>query len=451
MPMDAFYWGMQALREFGARPLNFVLLFVGMIFLGSAKKAGSSPVKKSLSLWVVIILMLTALNLMVPIINGAPSVMGRSPLIQWVLQYLTFIWFFVSIYIWIIWFSEIQIFEFNYRWFIKALISTCLVNLAIFYYDVTIRLVAGHPVQDLLYILKGKLDWRPSGLSSEPSIFGSWVMLIWPLLFFANPTKLGSKKLRSTSRFISVLCILSALLSGARTFLVIFLLQGITYLLFVFKRRKFVGIVGLIVFVGGCFIAWETPILPERFKALSATFECTDIDCSTMTRIGSAVAAANIFMDHPIFGVGLGEFSAYYGQYVPDWALPSEEVQSFISEDISQKVNAFNLFARMGAELGGIILGFFIIFFIWVFYGLYQKTKNYLTNKEIFGFYLGCLLAAIGGVSWWLTQDLFSYQPGIFALAMALYITKEGKQKPFLQPDRHFTPLYFETNPISSP
>jgi O-antigen ligase len=449
MPMDGFYWGMQILHEFGSRPLNFILLIIGFALLISTKKGNHLFKTKNLLLWTSLMLLLITLNLFVPIYNDAPSVMGRSPFTEWFLQYLTVIWFFLSIYIWIFWFDKLQVFGTRYKWFIKMLVLTSAINLLIFYYDVITRFVAGGPIEDFLFFLKQKTDWRPSGLSSEPSIFGSWVMMIWPLLFMVDQTRIGSKKLRSLSRMVSILCIISAFLSGARTFIMIFILQGGVYSLILFKRRKLVGFLAIIILLAACITAWQTSILPERFKTVFAASECTDVDCSTMSRLGSALAAVNIFVDHPLAGVGLGQFTSYYGQYVPDWALISEEVQNFITEDISQRVNAFNLFARIGAEMGVFALGLFIIFFIWILLPIYKKTKDHANDRDVSKFYMGCLLSVIGGISWWLTQDLFTYQPGIFSLAMAFYLKTNMSQAPF---ENSVAQIDFPlTNPILKP
>ena len=54
-----------------------------------------------------------------------------------------------------------------------------------------------------------------------------------------------------------------------------------------------------------------------------------------------------MFVDNLIAGVGIGQFTYAYSQYVPDWALAIPEVQAYISGDIDRRINAFNLILRI--------------------------------------------------------------------------------------------------------
>jgi hypothetical protein len=429
MPMDGFYWGILVLREFGARPLNFILLLVGILFLLAPPSVSRLiRTEKKIIFLAGLILGLTICNIFVLLVNNPPSVLGRSPLIQWSLQYLTVFWFFISISIWVLWFDKLQISGTGYKWFLTTLITSTVLILAIFYYDFFIKILVGDLPEDILFFLKQKYESRPCGLSSEPSIFGSWALLVWPLLLFADKTRPWLRKLGKISHTIGYLCILSALISGARTFIIIFLLQIGVYLFTIVKKRMILMTLSALGLLAVGIFLWKISFPIEKVALMTPSFtEKSETDYSSMTRLASALAAVNIFLDHPISGVGLGQFTSYYAGYVPGWALPSEEVKGFINENISQRVNAFNLFARIGAEMGVALLIVFISFIYCILSPLYKKIRTYQHDRFFSKFYVGFFISCIGGISWWLTQDLFTYQPGIFALAMAIYLNASLK------------------------
>lgn len=85
------------------------------------------------------------------------------------------------------------------------------------------------------------------------------------------------------------------------------------------------------------------------------------LSVSAVPRISNWVSAWFIFLQHPIFGVGLGNSTYFYAANVPDWALAFPEVQGWLSG--SGTINPKNLFLKLLAETG--LVGF-LIFAIFV-------------------------------------------------------------------------------------
>jgi O-antigen ligase len=220
---------------------------------------------------------------------------------------------------------------------------------------------------------------------------------------------------------IGVICLISGLISGSRTFLLIFLFQ-LALAIFLIIRNSHLKFRILSVTVGIFFLS--ATIFGGNYEYyLSQISSIFDIEnsYSTMTRLGIAYAAFNMFIDNWISGVGIGQFTYHFAKYVPDWALFSPEVQAYISGDIEHRINAFNLFLRVGSEMG------FIAFFSFVYF-IFKLLKSALflieNNKNEKLWSIGILISSIGGLSYWMQQDLFSYQPGIFSIALILYLTE---------------------------
>ena len=111
---------------------------------------------------------------------------------------------------------------------------------------------------------------------------------------------------------------------------------------------------------------------------------------SNVTRMGSIVAALQMFVSHPI-GVGTGAFAFHFREAVPDWALISPEIQGLLGAssdyllatvgstggDIAERLpDAKALPARVLAEMG--IPGFAILAYFW----WYQVRCGYRVFKN---------------------------------------------------------------------
>ena len=88
-------------------------------------------------------------------------------------------------------------------------------------------------------------------------------------------------------------------------------------------------------------------------------------------RVAANQAALDIWLDHPLTGVSLGNNFRYFGRYAPDWAYTAGFFTSGIMEGAAwvdpsapEKANAKNMVLRLLSETGIIGLGIFLIF-VW--------------------------------------------------------------------------------------
>lgn len=81
---------------------------------------------------------------------------------------------------------------------------------------------------------------------------------------------------------------------------------------------------------------------------------------SNITRSVGMLTAAELWTNHPLMGVGLGQYAFHFRSLVPSWGLQSWEVSRYFRSDqynlIAGMPPSFSLFTRVGAELG--IVGF---------------------------------------------------------------------------------------------
>ena len=181
--VDSWPLGGGLLREFGVRPSNF-LLFIALILILIKKynsKNGSlrleAPPFKHLLYFFMASL---ALNILILTSNFLLDFINATQFSKGLLQFLMLIWFFLSVGIWTSLFKILKVDTTGYQYFSKAIIFCALINLAFFFLDFSNVNIA----ENFLILIRGISDTRPNGLSSEPSTYASWVLLIWPLLIF---------------------------------------------------------------------------------------------------------------------------------------------------------------------------------------------------------------------------------------------------------------------------
>ena len=88
-------------------------------------------------------------------------------------------------------------------------------------------------------------------------------------------------------------------------------------------------------------------------------------------RVAAAEAAGDMWLDHPLFGVSLGNDYRYFGKYAPDWAFTTDlftqgakEGEGWLDPNSPEKGNAKNFFLRLLAEtglVGFVLFGLFLV------------------------------------------------------------------------------------------
>ncbi len=437
IPIDRFPYGMTVLREFGARPTNFILLviliFLFAFFLKGRRIDFLNIQRMKLILFCILFL---GLNSLVVIYLGGGQILGRSPIIQWLLQYLIVIWFFVSLILWISWLESIKPeTDLGRQLLQKIFLVAATVNLAIFCIDYFSAnsdglLEQNSLAMDYLYLIRRKIDPRPSGLGSEPSIMGSWIAFMWPIILFSSGSLVNSGRKVLSYCCVAVL-VLTGILCGARTFLAIMLIQLLIFFAFLGKKYQLQNYA--YIFIGAAIVTFLLGALNFENYYLTQILSIANIENeSTANRLSSAIAAFKISIDYPIFGVGIGQFTAYYPTYVPDWALSGAEAKDYISGNIDVKINTFNLPLRLLAELGYpvgcLLIGLVVLLSFSLMYNIRYQLFHGILNAGSKKFLAGIVLSYFGGISWWLSQDLTSYQPGILALALGIWANRYCKK-----------------------
>lgn len=430
LPVDGWPLGASILREFGVRPSNFFLLFAFILGLINYKYIRIRDAFTPYRIFFYIFIGILIINISILFIEFILNTIDEIQFIKGFLQFLLVIWFFISIILWRIFFIRLKVDSTGYEYFLKCIIICAFVNLIFFsldFYNSNITPIS--EINDFLFFFRGEHDLRVSGLSSEPSTYASWVLLLWPLLIFTKKTLINKFLLR-VSIFVGVLCLISGVICGSRTFLLILIFQALIFFLAIkkvnFLRLRVEGAIFIIGLIFTLIIFFNDGLL-FYFDQIVSIFDIHN-NYSSMTRLGTASAAYNMFIDNWITGVGIGQFTYSYSQYVPNWAITSPEVQVYISGNFGYRINAFNLFLRVGSEMG------FIAFFLLAYF-IYSILKNaYFLMKRAVNdglWWIGILVSSIGGISYWMQQDLFSYQPGIFSIGLIMYLTKNysaGKQ-----------------------
>lgn len=129
-----------------------------------------------------------------------------------------------------------------------------------------------------------------------------------------------------------------------------------------YKKKSLAVILGILILFGGFFSMSST--LSNRLSTV------TDLKMqSNSERLLMWESAFNMFKDHPIFGIGYGQYGTAYKT-------------KYISPDAKEywQVHAHNNFIQMLAECG--ILGFSAFVFMWIYFS-YWALKNWRRKKNI--------------------------------------------------------------------
>lgn len=407
LPVDGFPLGSQFLREFGARPTNFFLLAAAFFLFNRIKYFKLST--RNIFLY-VLVAMWCINNFMMTLFGNTSLTQFRSPFNSWVLQGLMLVWMFASYKVW-------QLLLFKLADTKPGFIHKTFVNSGIFalicfashslYISFGSYLIPGF--EWLLEFLNGPMSqFRISGITTEPSIWGSWVAFVWPILL------LGSTSYSGISKVVGLLLIIAAFLSGARTFLVILVIQLAVLLAWQISSRaitvkKLFFILFFTVFIGVLFI------VNGGYQRLFSTADINE-NLSNIARIGSNITALKVIRDNPVFGIGIGQFTNAYGKYVPTFTLVSDEVVSWADGTSNTRASTFNLFLRIYVELG---LPFFLASLYFVVSPFYDSVRLLRRENTSQHRYSICyLIAYIGGTTFWLSQDQYGYQVGILSYAL---------------------------------
>ena len=133
-------------------------------------------------------------------------------------------------------------------------------------------------------------------------------------------------------------------------------------------------------------------------------------------RATSTLAALYVWSDHPVFGVGRGQFQTYYEEYAGQVA----ETGINARVDFGESRQAHNLYTSVAAETGTLGLFFFLAVFVVTMRNLYRARRWWLVSRPdqahlAMGFLLALVAYLVSGIALHLSYERYLW----FLLALA--------------------------------
>lgn len=179
-----------------------------------------------------------------------------------------------------------------------------------------------------------------------------WLVLGWRLVRFHSPSR-GGLVLFALA-FVTALALL--FLSNSRTGMVMlagWVMAEIGYWT-VMRYRLLPGVLVAAGFFGCAAIG--------VYMWLDAASQNPPYDVSTISRLATVLAQFGLAGEHPVFGVGWGQYGFQAMPHLPSWAWESFEIQWWFERE-TMVPPAFSVPGRLAAELG--IPGFLIWYGFW--------------------------------------------------------------------------------------
>lgn len=241
--------------------------------------------------------------------------------------------------------------------------------------------------------------FRLRSLTQEPSLFGNYFALIFPILF------VGAMRRGKVYIFLLIYGLAMVLASFSRTAYAITLLELIILLLYMrynplkhWKALIFI-VAGMVLITYYVIFEWFPNV--DIFAVIESlsSLQSDGYSNSNMTRIGSAVGAFNIFLDYPLFGVGWNQAVLYVLDYYPDWAWQASDIKNYFV----YSPTIFGSFPAILANTG--IIGFLSWTFMWFFvivdfHKVYAKAEDNNYRVYLPAFVVATIGIVISGLNW---------------------------------------------------
>jgi len=185
----------------------------------------------------------------------------------------------------------------------------------------------------------------------------------------------------------TILILVLTFYSGSRTALIVIFIQVIIFFLTTVSKEKIIKntiratvvfsflTVCIFIFNGDKIInAFE-----EKIDSLDFRSNLTK-NISNQSRFGMQYAALQVFLEHPIIGVGYGQQTYYSRFHYPAWAVKNnyEFKEAYKNPAVKAFPPSYNMYTRILSELG--LVG--ISIFIFLIYFSIKKIKFLIKNKS---------------------------------------------------------------------
>jgi len=243
---------------------------------------------------------------------------------------------------------------------------------------------------------------RVQGLYSDPGFHAHAIVIFFgltiPWLFYAR-----SKKIKILASILITCYAMNVIGTGARVGWVSLAFSFLIFLLVIKHRYKYV--------VGPISILLVILIFLALFRTTDApTFERLQYgkDKSFSWRLDTYRQGIEMVRDHPLLGVGTGNYLAEYHNYLSETPNLSRYFMGWLH----------NSYLQIWAENGTIGLGVFLIFFLTIFFGLLTAYLN-AVDVEMKALSLGLLTAFSGYAVEFSGVPILGQEPGWIILGLS--------------------------------
>lgn len=208
-------------------------------------------------------------------------------------------------------------------------------------------------------------DGRASGFFGHPMTFAGYLCMYLPLFLLGYFENLFGIKYKYVSGIMFLAGLVALIFNGTRgAWIAVAMTAGILLIYYMFKnKRNFIAGI-ILVAVCSCLLVNNSAFMHRMSTITNNKYQ------SNSERLLMWNSAWNMFKDHPVFGVGLGQYKDNYQQkYIsPKAKEPNLE-------------HAHNNFMQMLAENGIVgFLGFMAMFT----YIIWHNFRKFLTSKNIY-------------------------------------------------------------------
>ncbi|ERL03710.1 O-antigen ligase family protein [Mitsuokella sp. oral taxon 131] len=273
--------------------------------------------------------------------------------------------------------------------------------------------------------------FRIRSLAGEASYFGMYIAVLLPWIL--GKCFLGRSKYPGFFFFVFGYVIVLVLFSQSRTAYMVMAIETVAFFILFWRRvwaerLRFGAFVFLFFIVAMISFDYVSDSLPE--VDVSAVYESllSNDNLSNVARYGSQRAGWNMFMDHPLLGVGFGMYGFYASQYYPAEAWRSLEIVMWGQDGTGWPwPPVHSLYARILAELGVVGLIVYLVLLLSLFSGLWRvcvaEDAEQRTEARIL------MLALLGIVLQGFNIDTFRNIPMWIVFALVLGVTMKGREK----------------------
>jgi hypothetical protein len=242
---------------------------------------------------------------------------------------------------------------------------------------------------------KVRLADRAMGSMGDPNRFAQVLIVLLPLAFFRFFDE-KKKSLKLLAVICAVLILSGILLTYSRgafvSICLMVLLMGVLRYIRLYQILLSAVLILLIIAIAspGYFNRMQSLVGVQGLFSRAKTAEA---DAVILGRTTEMLAAFMVFLDHPIVGVGPG-------QYIKFYALEYQDNPDIAFRRIDKGRRAHSLFLELAAENGILGLGSFMAVVFFVLYQLWKSRRHWRErNQEYANYAIAFFLSIVGYLS----------------------------------------------------